>query len=327
MSHKKHFEEIIKKENLVKRMQEAIDKIRAIYISDEVTAYVEKKIETTFSDEKKRTDIRSKIKGFMNAMSQSANIEMFKRQIAAAIGEDKLKDANEETILKTICEIENEAAEKKNEFVDKYFNMVVEMSKAMEKPAGDVVENINNKEGSGAASDKDQAEGPADVEIEMDIEKMRKELEKQKELTTDYLGSLQRMKADFDNYKKRIVREKEEYKTLAMESFFGELLAVLDCFEEIKPESKLDYEGIKKIQKLLVTITEKYSLCEIDTKTVFDPHVHQALTTETRDDIEDGSIIETFRKGYKLGEKVIRPSLTKVSVKSETSEGADAQSI
>lgn len=324
MSHKKNFEELIKKENIVKRMQEAIDKIKAIYISDEVNAYVEKKIETTFSDDKKRADIRSKIKGFMNAMSQSANIEMFKRQLTATIGEEKIKHANEELILKTIDEIEKDAAEKKNEFVDKYFNMVVEMSKAMEKPAGDVVENINNKET--ASPDKNKTEDQADVDVEMDIEKMRKELEKQKELTTDYLGSLQRMKADFDNYKKRIVREKEEYKTLAMESFFGELLAVLDCFDEIKPDSKLDYEGIQKIKKLLVTITEKYSLCEIDTKTLFDPNVHQALTTETRDDMEDNSIIETFRKGYKLGEKVIRPSLTKVSIKSEKPEGAETQS-
>ncbi len=324
MSHKKKFEELIKKENIVKRMQEAIDKIKAIYVSAEVTAYVENKIETTFSDEKKRSDIRSKIKGFMNAMSQSANIEMFKRQLAATIGEEKLKHVDEEIILKTIDEIEKDAAEKKNEFVDKYFNMVVEMSKAMEKPAGDVVENINSKEN--AAADKNKTDEPADIEMEMDIEKMRKELEKQKELTTDYLGSLQRMKADFDNYKKRIIREKEEYKTLAMESFFSELLAVLDCFDEIKPDSKIDYEGIQKIKKLLTTITEKYSLCEIDTKTLFDPNVHQALTTETRDDIEDNSIIETFRKGYKLGEKVIRPSLTKVSVKSEKPEGSESQS-
>lgn len=283
-----NFEKLIMQENVAARIGAAIEKIKAYYTSAEAQKSVEDKVNAMDIDDAKKGELKNKTDMFLKAMTKGFNRDAFRNQIIATINdEQKINDISEEELLKTIESIETEMSSKNDEFLDNSIRMIFEM----------------DRRGAEEAQTSDKT--PAQIEVE-----------KQKQLANEYLNALQRMKADFDNYKKRVLRDKEEQKALALESLFTDLMGVLDSFEAIKPESKIDYEGIQKINKLFMSVLEKYSLKEIETFEKFDAAFHQAVTSEERDDLEEHTIIETFRKGYMLGEKLIRPAMVKVSVKS-----------
>jgi len=249
-------------------------------------------------------------------MTMAINEEVVKKQITAAIGEEKIKNISEDSLAAEIDKfVENFKGAKLQDTIDKYLVMLASgmMQKENAEPHHDQPAVDEAEAAKAKAAD---ANTPKTISIE--------EYNKQKELALEYLGSLQRMKADFENYKRRVIKEKEDYKTLAFEGVFSDLLSVLDSFNAITPDAKIDYEGTQKINKLLFNVMTKHSFNEIPTDMPFDPNMHQALTTELRNDIEENTILETIRKGYKLGEKVIRPALVKVSVRgqSENSENA-----
>jgi molecular chaperone GrpE len=128
----------------------------------------------------------------------------------------------------------------------------------------------------------------------------------------DYLDNLQRLKAEFDNYRKRAAREQENLIARAHERLVKELLPVLDDLTraleaaEKHEESKLE-EGVRLVHRQLAQILEKEGLAEIETEGVFDPHVHEALLSQPSD-AESGSVIEVLQKGYRLGDRVLRPA-------------------
>jgi molecular chaperone GrpE len=284
-----NFEKLIMQDNISARMDAAIEKIKTFYTSDEAKKAVEDKVNSMDIDETKKAGLKDKTDMFLKAMTGGFNRDAFRNQIIATINdEQKIKDITEEELLTTIESIETELAAKNEEFIDNSIRMIFEMDRR-------------------AAEEARAAANKTPEQIELD---------NQKQLAGEYLSALQRMKADFDNYKKRVLRDKEEQKTLALESVFAELLCVIDSFDAIKPDSKIDYEGVQKIRKLLVNALEKYSLKEVENNQTFDANYHQALTTEERDDLEEHTITEILRKGYLLGEKLIRPALVKVSVRS-----------
>lgn len=129
----------------------------------------------------------------------------------------------------------------------------------------------------------------------------------------EYLNALQRLQAEFDNYRKRTDKERVEIIKNAEESLVAELLGVLDNFELSLKYTKDD--GVKMIYSELYSILEKHGLKPIDVNCKFDPKIHEALIKETGE--EDGVIIEELQKGYMLNDKVIRISKVKVSKKEE----------
>ena len=128
----------------------------------------------------------------------------------------------------------------------------------------------------------------------------------------DYLDRLQRLKAEFDNYRKRAARDQESFAARASESLVTELLPVLDDLEraldaaESHEEAKLE-DGVRLIHQALSQALRRQGLEEIDTDGKFDPHVHESLLSQPSD-AEEGSVLEVVQKGYRLGDRVLRPA-------------------
>ena len=122
-----------------------------------------------------------------------------------------------------------------------------------------------------------------------------------------------RLAADFDNYRKRVAREQVELTSRANERILNELLPVLDDLERAleaaaqHEEAKLE-EGVRLVHRSLAGLIERHGLSEIETQGAFDPHVHEALLAQPGEGAEEGSVLQVLQKGYKLGDKVLRPA-------------------
>ena len=123
---------------------------------------------------------------------------------------------------------------------------------------------------------------------------------------------LQRLAAEFDNFRKRAAREQGEVIVRANERLVKELLPVLDDLGRAleaaaeHEEAKLE-EGVRLVHRSLGSLLEREGLAEIETDGKFDPHVHEALLTQPSE-LEEGSILEVIQKGYRLGDRVLRPA-------------------
>lgn len=126
-----------------------------------------------------------------------------------------------------------------------------------------------------------------------------------------------RLMAEFQNFKRRAAREKTDTLAYANEKIIGELLPVLDNFERALETDAADAEGYAKGMELifqqLKTALEHAGLEEIKALGEdFDPNVHNAVMTEQSEEHEDGKVSKVLQKGYKLKDKVIRPSMVAV---------------
>jgi molecular chaperone GrpE len=122
-----------------------------------------------------------------------------------------------------------------------------------------------------------------------------------------------RLAADFDNYRKRVAREQVELTRRANERLLNELLPVLDDLERAleaaaeHEEAKLE-EGVRLVHRSLLGLVERHGLSEIETEGAFDPHVHEALLAQPGEGAAEGSVLQVLQKGYRLGDKVLRPA-------------------
>ena len=126
-----------------------------------------------------------------------------------------------------------------------------------------------------------------------------------------------RLMAEFQNFKRRAAREKSDIHAYANEKIIGELLPVLDNFERALQTESGDLESYSKGMELiftqLKTALEHAGLEEIKALgEEFDPNVHNAVMTEDSEEHDDGKISKVLQKGYKLNDKVIRPSMVAV---------------
>jgi molecular chaperone GrpE len=141
----------------------------------------------------------------------------------------------------------------------------------------------------------------------------------------DYLDALQRLKAEFDNYRKRVARDQQELAARAHERLVRELVPVLDDLERAleaaseHEEAKLE-EGVRLVHRELAAALQREGLAEIDTDGQFDPHVHEALLSQPSD-AEEGSVIEVVQKGYTLGDRVVRPARVVVAAPKPEADG------
>ena len=123
---------------------------------------------------------------------------------------------------------------------------------------------------------------------------------------------LQRLAAEFDNFRKRNARENAALTVRANERLVKELIPILDDLGRAlgaaseHEEAKLE-EGVRLVHRSLSALLTKEGLAEIETEGKFDPHVHEALLSQPSDK-DEGSVIEVVQKGYKLGDKVLRPA-------------------
>ena len=148
------------------------------------------------------------------------------------------------------------------------------------------------------------------------------------ELNDKYL----RLYAEFENYKKRVSKDKEEIQKYGNESLLYELLPVIDHLEmALKHASNAVssglVQGVEITLKELKKTLEKFGLTGIEAEgRPFDPAVHHAMSQAERDDVDENMVVEEFRKGYLLRDKVLRPSLVAVSKSpSENGEAGEAE--
>jgi molecular chaperone GrpE len=136
-------------------------------------------------------------------------------------------------------------------------------------------------------------------------------------LAEERLNDLRRVAADFDNYRKRSAREQASLVQRASERLVKELLPVLDDLEralgaaEQHEEAQLE-EGVKLVHRSLAEALRKEGVSEIEANGRFDPHVHEALLTQPSEAAE-GTVVEVLQKGYRLGDRVLRPARVVVS--------------
>jgi molecular chaperone GrpE len=166
--------------------------------------------------------------------------------------------------------------------------------------------------------------GPEEPSMDGDT---RSEVERERD---DYLDALRRLKAEFDNFRKRTESERAAQSVRASEAIVRELLPILDDLERAlvaaeerraciaagqspaastpeELEAKLE-EGVRLVHRALADVLARTGLAEIDTNGQFDPNVHEALLAQPVEGAEPGSVVQVLQKGYVLGDRVLRPA-------------------
>jgi molecular chaperone GrpE len=163
------------------------------------------------------------------------------------------------------------------------------------------------REGGAVEGDRGNREVPPtpDAAPEVDVASLQAERD-------ELFDRLQRLAAEFDNYRKRSARENAALSQRATERLVKDLIPILDDLGRAleaaseHEEAKLE-EGVALTHRALADLLQKEGLAEIETNGKFDPHVHEALLSQPSDE-EEGSVIEVVQKGYKLGDRVLRPA-------------------
>jgi molecular chaperone GrpE len=133
----------------------------------------------------------------------------------------------------------------------------------------------------------------------------------------EYLDALQRLKAEFENYRKRVARDQASLAARANERVVKQLLPVLDDLERAleaaadHEEAKLE-EGVRLVHRALADALAREGLVVVKTEGRFDPHTQEALLAQPAE-AEEGDVIQVIQKGYRLGDHVLRPARVVVS--------------
>ncbi|WP_456434052.1 nucleotide exchange factor GrpE [Nitratifractor sp.] len=165
------------------------------------------------------------------------------------------------------------------------------------------------EENAPASEEETRKEGERSEESE--LEACRKELE-------EYKDKYLRAHADFENMKKRLEKDKATAVAFANEAFAIDLLSVIDSFEsalmsmeQIEGDEAVDKikEGVALTYEQLLKVLKKHGVEEIENEGVFDPHVHQVVQQVESEAHEKNEIVQVLQKGYKLRDRVLRPSM------------------
>jgi molecular chaperone GrpE len=148
---------------------------------------------------------------------------------------------------------------------------------------------------------------------------LKTEYEKEKAVAAEYLRRLQQLQAEYDNFRKRTQREKEDLAKYATEKLITELLPVLDNFERGITASKKtqDFDslikGVEMVQRQMNSALEKEGLTPINAAgQEFDPNKHEAVMHVDSDEHTSNTVVDELQKGYYLKDKIIRPSMVRV---------------
>lgn len=155
------------------------------------------------------------------------------------------------------------------------------------------------------------------IDTEAYIAKLNQDLEEQKKKADEYVDSLKRNMAEFDNFKKRMNKEKESLYSSILSDVISNLLPVIDNFEKAKDAECIDetYKtGISMIYNQLIELLTKQGVEKIpDLGETFDPEIHEAVMSVIDASKGEKEIVEVFRTGYRMKDKVVRHSLVKVA--------------
>lgn len=167
-----------------------------------------------------------------------------------------------------------------------------------------------------AVKDTAKTEEESCREIRVLLEQKEKELEETAKKLSETEDRLLRTLAEYDNFKKRTVREKEEIYFLSKSDLIKKLLPVFDNFDRAQmfTDAKDYKEGVDMIISQFFQILEGMEVRQIaKAGDDFDPNFHEAILREEKEGVEENKITEVLQKGYAVGDKVIRHAMVKVS--------------
>ena len=168
------------------------------------------------------------------------------------------------------------------------------------------------------ADDADEAIGDSPQLGERAQTERDSELEKLKAERDSAIDRLARLQAEFENARKRAAREQQDFREYALADAVKTLLPTLDSFERALKASEAEKSefrgGVELIYKQLQDALAKLGLRGIPAKgEPFDPHLHQAVEMVETDEVEDHHVLEELQRGYKLKDRLLRPSMVKVA--------------
>lgn len=155
--------------------------------------------------------------------------------------------------------------------------------------------------------------------VKEDVESLKKALEAEKAKAEEYLNRLKYLQADFENYIKKIKKDFEVAVKFSSEKLILNLIDIVEDFERVLQASKnlsdkTLVEGVEMIYKKLKTTLENEGVKEIEAVgKIFNPALHEAVGFIETSEHPEGTIVNEIRKGYFLGDKVIKPSLVEVA--------------
>jgi molecular chaperone GrpE len=157
-------------------------------------------------------------------------------------------------------------------------------------------------------------------EKEKEIEELKKKLEEKEKEVKEHYDRLLRVAADFDNYKKRATREKEEWTKFANEDLIKAILPFMDNLERaVNHAEKVEdagvlIEGVRLTIQQLLQALNKFGLSSFESLgKPFDPAMHEAILLVPTDQHEPNQVVEEFQKGYLLNDRLLRPATVSVS--------------
>lgn len=157
------------------------------------------------------------------------------------------------------------------------------------------------------------------VDSKEELQEIKLKLEQKTKESDEYVQLLQRTKAEFDNYKKRTIKEKESLYNGAIIDIISNVLPVIDNLEKAlescrgEEQGKI-IDGVDMILRQLKEMLKNYKVIEIEAVgKKFDPELHEAVVHVQDENFGENEVVEEFRKGYKCGDKVVRHSMVKVA--------------
>jgi len=171
----------------------------------------------------------------------------------------------------------------------------------------------------GAPEDARHARGPSRAQLIEKLEDMQRVLDETREQSDEHLRGLQRTAADFANYRRRVDEDREGLSQFSNALLIGKLLSVLDDFdralETVPPGTNEAWvDGVRLVERKLRGLLEAEGVREIEALgQPFDPNFHEAVVHEETADHPDNQVIGELQRGYRLGDRVLRPSLVRVA--------------
>ena len=171
----------------------------------------------------------------------------------------------------------------------------------------------------GAPGDARHARGPSRAELIEKLEDMQRVLDETREQSDEHLRGLQRTAADFANYRRRVDEEREGLSQFSNAMLISKLLAVVDDFDRALENVPADthegwVDGVRLVERKLRNLLEAEGVTEIEALgQPFDPNLHEAVVYEETADHPDNQVIGELQRGYRLRDRVLRPSLVRVA--------------
>lgn len=162
------------------------------------------------------------------------------------------------------------------------------------------------------------------IEEQKDENTLEEKLKVCEEEKKRYYDNWLRAEAELDNYKKRVLKEKEEFRKFALEGLIKEILTPVDylemaiCHAKTSQNTEALIQGVEYTLKSILNVLKSYGVEAVDSEgKLFDPALHEAQCIEEREDVDNGVVLKEHRKAYKINGRLLRAAIVTVSKKPE----------